>query len=235
MSLLLYFDKFSWIEWLIFSLFTNIFLYLFSIGLYKVIDRICHKSKIQKNDHPVTKDDFFLSFLTVFLNTVIMLLGVYCWKMGWIALYQNSTLLLVIFETLAIVLIMDLLMYAFHYAAHISFVYKILHRKHHEHTSTNYLSLFVLHPFETLGFGLMMIVVFMLWDFSFYSIVIYLFVNLIWGTVGHLNREFFPKWTEHFFVGTTNFHHNHHLDESKNFGFYTSIWDRLFKTFQKTE
>lgn len=123
-------------------------------------------------------------------------------------------------------------MYIFHCLVHHPFIYKILHRKHHEHKSTNFLSLFVLHPFETLGFGLMMISVFMLYDFSIFSITIYLFINLIWGTIGHLNREFFPKWMEQLFLGTTKFHNQHHLNEQRNFGFYTSIWDRIFGTYK---
>lgn len=66
---------------------------------------------------------------------------------------------------------------------------------------------------------------------NIFSITIYLFINLIWGTVGHLNREFFPKWIEQLFLGTTKFHNQHHLNEQKNFGFYTSIWDRMFGTY----
>ena len=124
-------------------------------------------------------------------------------------------------------------MYLFHYAAHIPFIYKILHSKHHEHVSTNYLSLFVLHPFETIGFGMMMMVLLMCYHFSLAAITIYLFINLVWGTIGHLNREFFPASFDRFFVGTSKFHNLHHLDEHKNFGFYTSIWDRLFGTYKR--
>ena len=90
----------------------------------------------------------------------------------------------------------------------------------------------MLHPLEALGFGLMMIAVFMCYPFSIVSITAYLFINLIWGTIGHLNREFFPKWTDKIFLATTKFHNQHHLDENHNFGFYTSIWDRLFRTFK---
>lgn len=161
-----------------------------------------------------------------------MLIGVYLWKTNWIILNESKSIFAIIFEIICITIIMDLLMYVFHYFAHLPFIYKILHHKHHEHISTNYLSLFVLHPFEALGFGLMMIAVFMCYPFSIVSISAYLFINLIWGTIGHLNREFFPKWTDKILLGTTKFHNQHHLDENHNFGFYTSIWDHLFKTFK---
>lgn len=227
-----FFENLSWVEWIIFSLIANSFLYCFSIGLHLFIDKTCSKSKIQATDHPFRKSDLYLSFLTLFLNCVVMLIGVYLWKSGLVTLNESKTILVLLTEIVAVTLVMDLLMYIFHYLVHHPFIYRILHRKHHEHTSTNFLSLFVLHPFETLGFGLMMIFVFMVYDFSIFSITIYLFINLIWGTIGHLNREFFPKWTEHLFLGTTKFHNQHHLNEERNFGFYTSIWDRMFGTYK---
>ncbi|MEN5308260.1 sterol desaturase family protein [Chryseobacterium cucumeris] len=226
------FWQFSWPQWLIFSLIVNIFLYLFSIGLYIFIEKTCRKSQLQEKNHPVTRSDFYLSLLTIGCNSFVMLLGAFLWKKGWIVPGQTESVIGIIAEVAVLLLLMDFLMYLFHFAAHLPLVYKVLHGKHHEHISTNFLSLFVLHPLETIGFGLMMLVLLVGHDFSVISISIYLLLNLIWGTIGHLNREFFPSSFDRFFVGTTRFHNQHHLDESKNFGFYTSIWDRLFRTYK---
>lgn len=224
--------QFSWPQWIIFSLIINGFLYLFSIGLYVFIEKTCRKSQLQGKNHPVTRSDFYLSLFTIICNSFVMLLGVFLWKNGWIVLGETQSVVRIIAEVAALLLLMDLLMYFFHYGAHLPFIYKILHRKHHEHVSTNFLSLFVLHPFETIGFGLMMLALLIGYDFSVISISIYLVLNLIWGTIGHLNREFFPASFDRLLVGTTRFHNQHHLDESKNFGFYTSIWDRVFGTYK---
>lgn len=226
------FWQFSWPQWLIFSLIVNIFLYLFSIGLYIFIEKTCRKSQLQEKNHPVTRSDFYLSLLTIGCNSFVMLLGAFLWKKVWIVPGQTESVIGIIAEVAVLLLLMDFLMYLFHFAAHLPLVYKVLHGKHHEHISTNFLSLFVLHPLETIGFGLMMLVILTGYDFSVISISIYLLLNLIWGTIGHLNREFFPASFDRFFVGTTRFHNQHHLDESKNFGFYTSIWDRLFGTYK---
>ncbi|WP_333597913.1 sterol desaturase family protein [Chryseobacterium flavum] len=226
------FRQFSWFQWTVFSVVINIFLYLFSIGLYLFIDKTCRKSLLQQKDHPVTFSDFCLSLITVICNCLVLLFGVVLWKNGWIEVGAGEPGGLIFLEVIALLLLMDLLMYFFHYAAHLPFVYNILHAKHHEHVSTNFLSLFVLHPFETIGFGLMMLAVMTVYDFSVVSISIYLLINLIWGTIGHLNREFFPAQFDRYFIGTTRFHNQHHLDEHKNFGFYTSIWDRLFGTYK---
>ncbi len=226
------FWQFSWPQWIIFSLVINVFLYLFSIGLYVFIEKTCRKTQLQEKNHPVKRSDFCLSLFTILCNSLVMLLGVFLWKNGWVVLGETQSVAGITAEIIALLLLMDLLMYFFHYGAHLPFVYRILHSKHHEHISTNFLSLFVLHPFETIGFGLMMLALLIGYDFSVISISIYLLLNLIWGTIGHLNREFFPVSFDRLFVGTTRFHNQHHLDESKNFGFYTSIWDRLFGTYK---
>ncbi len=226
------FWQFSWLQWIAFSLMINVLLYLFSIGLYLFIDKTCRKNRLQERDNPVTASDFYLSLLTILCNSLVLLIGVLLWKNGWIVLGDGGSVTMVISEAAALLFLMDLLMYFFHYTAHLPFVYKLLHGKHHEHVSTNYLSLFVLHPLECVGFGLMILVLLMGYDFSMVSVSIYLLVNLIWGTIGHLNREFFPASFDRLFIGTTRFHNQHHLDETKNFGFYTSIWDRLFGTYK---
>jgi sterol desaturase/sphingolipid hydroxylase (fatty acid hydroxylase superfamily) len=226
------FWQFSWQQWVVFSLISNIFLCLFSIALYQFIEKTCRKDLLQEQNHPVTQSDAYLSLLTVVCNSFVMLLGAFLWKNNWIIIDPHPSAVSVFLETIAFIFLMDLLMYFFHYAAHLPFVYKILHGKHHEHVSTNFLSLFVLHPFETIGFGLMILALLMSYDFSIISIALYLSINLIWGTIGHLNREFFPASFDRLFVGTTRFHNQHHLDETKNFGFYTSIWDRLFGTYR---
>lgn len=232
MDFLSYLEHFSKFEWILYSLATNFGLYLFSISLYIFVDKTCRKERLQQEDFPVTKSDVFLSFLTVILNAVVMLIGVFLWKEHWIVIDDTKSVFSVIVEIMSITIIMDFLMFMFHYIAHLPFFYKILHHKHHEHVSTNYLSLFVLHPLETLGFGVMMMLVFMAYPFSMISIGAYLFINLVWGTIGHLNREFFPKWMEKIFLGTSKFHNQHHQDERHNFGFYTSVWDRIFKTYK---
>ena len=163
---------------------------------------------------------------------MVMLIGVFLWKKEVVAIADHSSGLAVVLQVILLIILMDLLMYLFHRLAHIPAVYTFLHKKHHEHISTNYLSLFVLHPLEALGFGFILIIVLMFYSFSPVAVGIYLFINLVWGTLGHLNKEVFPEGTEQWLIGTTAFHNQHHLHEDKNFGFYTSIWDRIFRTWK---
>nr|WP_317632455.1 sterol desaturase family protein [uncultured Flavobacterium sp.] len=224
--------SFSGLDWIIFSLASNIGLFLISLTFYVLVDVTCSKQKLQVNSYPIKWNDIKLSMLTILINAFVQLIGVYFLKLNWLQISYDSDLLTLVVEVFAIILIMDLVMYFFHYLAHIPFFYKIIHAKHHEHVSTNLLSLFVLHPIEAFGFGMLMLLVFMSYTFSVYAISFYILINLIWGTVGHLNLAFFPKWVNQIYVGTSEFHNQHHVQENKNFGFYTSVWDRVFKTYK---
>ncbi|WP_345989220.1 sterol desaturase family protein [Chryseobacterium sp. Chry.R1] len=225
-------ERLTWLDWVGASLAVNIALYLFSIGVYLSIEKIFPKNKLQEYSHPVMRSDYYLSFVTILCNCLVMLCGVFLWKNHWITLGNRFSAVSVFLEVLVLILLMDLCMYFFHFIAHTPYFYKRLHGRHHEHVNTNFLSLFVLHPAETIGFGLMILAVLVCYDFSVLSISLYLLINLIWGTIGHLNKEFFPPQFNKYFVGTTQFHNQHHVDETKNFGFYTSIWDRIFGTYK---
>jgi len=209
-------------------------LFFFSIGLYVLLDKK-HTRTMQRQKHPIVRTDVYLSICTVICNIMVMLIGVFLWKKEVVAIADHSSGAAVALQVILLIILMDLLMYLFHRLAHILAVYTFLHKRHHEHVSTNCLSLFVLHPLEALGFGFILIIVLMLYAFSPVAVGIYLFINLVWGTLGHLNREVFPEGTEQWLIGTTAFHNQHHLHEDKNFGFYTSIWDKIFRTWKAGE
>ena len=125
-------------------------------------------------------------------------------------------------------------MYSLHWLVHARWIYPLVHRTHHTHESTNPLSLFVLNPFEVLGFGGLLVGALMIFPLSATAVGGYLTLNLVFGTVGHAGVEPLPdRWMRHpalRFLGTSTFHAQHHADPRHNFGFYTVIWDRLFGT-----
>jgi len=131
---------------------------------------------------------------------------------------------------------MDLLMYVFHIIIHKTFLYKAVHQLHHDAIDPKPIDLFVLHPVETMGFGSLWLMLLMVYGFNIYAIIIYLVVNVIFGLAGHLGIEPLPakvrQWPVIRYLGTSTFHHHHHQDIQHNFGFYTSVWDRLFNTYR---
>jgi sterol desaturase/sphingolipid hydroxylase (fatty acid hydroxylase superfamily) len=220
-------------ELIIFGLIINFAIYFGSLGLYVVLSKLSG-SKRMGEPQPILKSDIILSLVTVLCNTVVFIFGVLLWKYGFIILNENQQFLYVLLEVFLLTLIMDFLMYVFHRAVHFLRRFRKLHQRHHEHESTNLLSLFVLHPIESIGFGLMMLAVICIFPFSAVGISIYLLINSVWGTVGHLNHSVLPQsWlrvAEKGFLCTSEFHYLHHQSPGYNFGFYFSFWDVVFKT-----
>ncbi|WP_293916201.1 MULTISPECIES: sterol desaturase family protein [unclassified Sphingobacterium] len=213
------------VQFLIF-LVQNILVFLLGLlfGYYLLRNRAEHTKQISKRDKGIAAG-------TVLINTVVTLAGFVFWEKGWIEIafgwsfYAFTDLLILFFA-------MDLLMYIFHLAIHYSFMYTYIHTLHHESVDPNPIDLFVLHPLETVAFGVMWLLLLLCGTFNIWAISIYLILNVIFGIVGHLgsNNNVPAKgiWS---YLGTADFHHAHHRDVKCNFGFYTSIWDRLFRTY----
>lgn len=182
-----------------------------------------------------TSKEWGICVITNVLNTVVTYGGCWLWKHGWIKIgFEGSWQILVDFLLLFVA--MDLLMYVFHICIHKTFLYKAVHQLHHEAIDPKPIDLFVLHPVETIGFGSLWLLLLMVYGFNIYAIIIYLFVNVIFGLAGHLGIEPLPRSVRDMpvikYLGTSTFHHQHHQDIKHNFGFYTSVWDRLFNTYR---
>ena len=140
---------------------------------------------------------------------------------------------LVLLDFLILILLMDFGMYVLHRVAHHPWFFGV-HRLHHEYDRPWALTLFVVHPLETLGFGLLWLVAILLYSSSWLGLCLYMGANLAAGVLGHLGVEPFPKWWSSLpilkQIGTSTFHAQHHKDIHHNYGFYTLIWDRLFGT-----
>ncbi|WP_255357093.1 sterol desaturase family protein [Flavobacterium sp. TMP13] len=129
---------------------------------------------------------------------------------------------------------MDFFMFCFHYLAHRLKLLQSIHKLHRTDIDTNVYRLFVLHPIETLGFELIWLSLLIVIRLNYLSIIIYLILNLLYGMFGHLKKDHFPTFwynnTIRKWISSTQFHNNHHKNKSHNYGFYFTIWDKIFKT-----
>jgi sterol desaturase/sphingolipid hydroxylase (fatty acid hydroxylase superfamily) len=155
------------------------------------------------------------------------------WRGGFIVIRTGSSLRAAI-DALLLLLMMDLAMYVLHRVAHLRWLYPFVHATHHRFDRPRPLTLFVLNPAEVLGFGGLWLVVLVLYSPSWTGVLAYLTLNVAFGTIGHLGVEPLPEpllgapLLRH--LGTSTFHADHHQDPDHNFGFYTDLWDRLFRT-----
>lgn len=227
-------DDLSIVGLVLVSIGVNVLLYVMSVVTYYALEKLSSHTTIQHARQAITLPDFFTSLQVLCCNAVVFLIGVLLWKHTIIVLRQEGNTVYCIAEVVILIIALDFLMYVFHRIAHLPLFYKLLHGKHHEHHATNAISLFVMHPFEAFSFGMLMIFVITVYPFSATAISVYIFINLLWGTIGHLSKEILPPgWSRMIkktWLGTTLFHNLHHQDPDHNFGFYTTTWDRLFGT-----
>lgn len=212
----------------------NVALFAASLSLGTLAERSYVRRRIDPAPGPFQIKEGVLAGVTVTLNWLITLAGWFLWKGGWIVVRRDQGLWAWL-DVIWLLLIMDLAMYGLHRAAHWNWLYP-MHRLHHEFDCPRPIDLFVLHPLETLAFGSLWLGVVMIHEWSFLGMTVYLTINLVSGTLGHLGVEPFPAWFDRVpllrQIGTSTFHAGHHHNVRHNFGFYTIFWDRLFGTLE---
>ena len=182
----------------------------------------------------VSSREWIICALTNILNTVVTYAGYWMWKNDVITITTDFSWMIVP-DFLILFFAMDLLMFIFHYIIHKTFLFNTVHQLHHQSIDPTPIDLFILHPIEAISFGGLWLLILMLYPFNIYAVMMYLVVNVIFGLAGHLGMEPLPEKVRNLpllkYLGTSTFHHHHHQDIQHNFGFYTSIWDRLFGTY----
>jgi lathosterol oxidase len=215
--------------WLIFFI-ENIVICLLSLMLGRHILQLSRQLKPK-----ITTKEYWLCLTTNILNTVITYSGFSLWQHGYIV-FGLQLSWLIIPHFLLLFMAMDLLMFMFHFCIHQKFIYKYMHGLHHQYHNPSPIDLYVLHPIETIGFGSLWLFLISIFNFNLYAVIIYLAVNVLSGIIGHLGFEPFPvKLTSKVpfkYLGTSRFHHTHHTHVQYNYGFYTVLWDKIFKTYK---
>lgn len=181
-----------------------------------------------------TSREWMICAVTNIINTIVTYAGFQLWKHG-IIVIDTTVSWMMLLDFLILFFAMDLLMFIFHFIIHKTFLFKAVHQLHHQSVDPTPIDLFVLHPVEAIGFGALWLMLLTCYPFNFYAVMIYLTVNVLFGLAGHLGMEPLPEKVRSLpllrYLGTSTFHYNHHQDIHHNFGFYTSIWDRLCGTY----
>ncbi|MFZ5630468.1 MAG: sterol desaturase family protein [Spirochaetota bacterium] len=188
---------------------------------------------------PATSRELLLASSTVVINSLISVVGWYLWRAGYLRLNRAADALTILRDTLVLLLTMDLILYILHRVAHLRWFYNWAHYLHHEFLHVRLLTLFVMHPLEALGFGVLWVITLSAFAFSTESVVIFLQLNLYFGLAAHCGFSPYPKRLaraiSRLFIATPEFHLQHHRRETENLGFYTTLWDRLFRTISRPE
>lgn len=222
-----WFENLSFWQFLTVLAAANVLMYLGSWGIVFLIQRLSSRTLNRQEAH-VSPGDYWLSLLIVFLNIAVGIPGWWLWKNGVINLVEKPVLPTLL-DLFLIFLYFDFSMYILHRLMHFGWLYRNFHSRHHDHVDVNGISFYLMNPAEALGFALFLILFLTIRPFSFHALMIYLFINWLYGTMGHSGITIQNRvlaWC----VGDTEFHHVHHSQLVGNYGFYTGFWDRLFRT-----
>jgi len=216
------------------SAIENFLILIISLILGKIAVKIFREKQVCKSPAPINSIELMLCLSTLAINMLVTICGWFLWKEGFIQIKTSASFWIVIVDMLVLFFVMDLLMYLLHRVAHIKFLFPFLHSTHHKFTKVRPLTLFVLNPLETLSFGTLWLLLLIIYPASGFAIFIYLTINVIFGIIGHLGVEPIPKRIATLpvinLLTTSTFHAHHHQIAEHNFGFYTVIWDKLFKS-----
>jgi len=212
----------------------NILIVIISLIIGWLIVKAFKKNKVCQVPEQIKSQEIILTLSTLLINTLITIIGWMMWKEGLIIIKATTNFWIVLVDIFVLFCAMDISMYVLHRMAHIQFIFPILHQTHHQYVRVRPITLFVLNPLETLSFGALWLILIYFYSASAIAISIYLALNVIFGIVGHLGVEPISKKVASLpivnLLTTSTFHAQHHLMPEQNFGFYTTIWDKLFKS-----
>jgi sterol desaturase/sphingolipid hydroxylase (fatty acid hydroxylase superfamily) len=223
----------SWPELLVLFLFENLAILALVVLFGGWAAARFSSRRVAPAPEPLSRTEVISALTNILLNTLTTLVGLWLWRKG-IIRFRADVGLRALADVVVLLLGMDFLMYALHRVAHTRVLYSLLHQFHHRYDRPRPLTLFALNPFENLAFGGLWLTFISIYHASWLGMSIYLMLNVLFGAVGHLGVEPFPRaWAEspvlrHMAGGS--FHAQHHQDARHNFGFYTLFWDRLFGT-----
>lgn len=211
----------------------NLIIALMGVGVGHLFVRAFRHRRITDPAPPLTRAELAWAGSAVFLNGMITLAGLVLWRAGWIV-FRTDIGVFAWLDVVVLLMVMDTAMYFLHRIAHHRWLYSWMHATHHVFDRPRPMDLFVLNPFEALGFGGLWLTVITLYSSSWLGMSIYLALNVAFGTFGHMGVEAFPRrWLSIpglNWIAPCTFHAQHHQAPDTNYGFYTVVWDRLFNT-----
>ena len=214
------------------SLAVNLSVFCAALLMGDVVMRVWRTRPVAEKAPAVTRTELALAASCVVLNSVVMVVGWALFVRGVVRIDTTTHAWRWIVDALLLLLVMDLAMYVTHRIAHHPLAYRWIHGVHHRYDRPRPLTLFVLHPVEVLGFGGLWIAVLAAHPFSLGGMMLYLTLNTTFGVLGHTGVEPLSPRSGALarIMGTSTFHARHHDDPTSNYGFYTTTWDRLFRT-----
>jgi len=130
--------------------------------------------------------------------------------------------------------IQDTWFYWTHRLMHHRRLFRWAHRTHHRSTNTGPLSTYSISPLEAVIDSGASIVILLVLPVTFWSLVIFTWINTSFAVYTHLGYELFPRaMSKHWlgrWINTSTAHNTHHARGRYNYSWYFLFWDRMMGT-----
>lgn len=142
-------------------------------------------------------------------------------------------------EVVLFTVVYDFGYYWWHRLMHTRALYRAVHRPHHLSRHPTVLSALSFHPLESIPTMALFVVVAVLLRMHVFTLLACEALQLTVTGINHCGCAFLPSgWERMPVLGLTTtplVHTTHHRRFGCNFGFYTTLWDRVFATFDGTD
>ena len=137
-------------------------------------------------------------------------------------------------ELILLILIHDCYFYFTHRLLHWGPLYKYVHSVHHQSANPSAFAALSFHPIEAFVQILIVLLVSFIPGIQMQSILVFRDITFLINIYGHCGYEVCPKnllGSVGKVLVTGVMHNHHHMLARDNYGLYTTLWDRVFKTF----
>lgn len=198
------------------------------------------KIKIQAKPFKANKvrhEIFYSSWNRVVLAMTTLLIYYLAYSTNSTLAYSNISqygLIYLVFSIPLAILLHDLYFYVVHRIMHHKLFMRRVHQVHHVSLDPTPFASYSFHPWESIiEYAFLVGIIFVVPLHPITYIILNLFI-LGFNMYGHLGYEITPKWWVSHpifkYINTPTNHNMHHSKFNWNFGLYTNIWDRIFKT-----
>lgn len=167
------------------------------------------------------------SLLAIAIFGVYGVLTVELYRAGIVSVAWDAPPARIAIDVVLLFLWNELHFFACHRLLHTRWLYRNVHRIHHESVTPTPFSTYSFHWIESALLGSVMLTAMLIGAFSVWALLSLPVFSILFNTIGH--------WNYNVFAGTERRsasveHSRHHQRVSGNYGFYLPYLDRLFQT-----
>ncbi|MBI4902327.1 MAG: sterol desaturase family protein [Acidobacteria bacterium] len=163
---------------------------------------------------------------SIFVFSCYAPLTEYAYRHGYIHVSWDYQWPLAIFQLILLFAWNEVHFYVCHRLLHTRWLYRHVHRIHHESVVATPLAIYSFHWFEALLLGSVIFLPLFAWPFEFPALVLLPVMSLIFNTIGHSNYDVFAGTR----YSASVEHSAHHHRVAGNYGFYLPFLDDWFGT-----